>query len=122
LTICDFFLWGYLKAKVYEQSPVNLEALNEAIRQKVAAITPEMTPKIMDNYRQRLHQFINIQCRHLRGVLFKTFWCKTVFCVLSEIGKLFAISCLVLNLFASQIGEFFLPHPVLLVSQIIPVN
>jgi len=30
----------------------------------------------------------------------------------SEIEKTFAISSLNLNLFASQIGEFFLPHPV----------
>jgi hypothetical protein len=42
LTPCDFFLWGYLKAKVYEQRPQTLEALKEAIRQEVAAITPEM--------------------------------------------------------------------------------
>jgi len=30
-----------------------------------------------------------------------------------EIEKTFAVSSLVLNLFASQLGEFFLPHPVL---------
>ena len=46
-----FFLWGYLKAKVYEQRPQTLEALKEAIRQEVAAITPEMILKVMDNYR-----------------------------------------------------------------------
>jgi len=34
------------------------------------------------------------------------------FCVLSINRKTFAVSSLVLNLFASQIGEFFLPHPV----------
>ena len=50
LTPCDFFLWGSLKAKVYEQCPLTLEALKEAIRQEVAAITPEMTLKVMDNY------------------------------------------------------------------------
>ena len=38
LTLCDFFLWGYLKAKVYEQCPLTLEGLKEAIRQEVAAI------------------------------------------------------------------------------------
>ena len=71
LTPCDFFLWGYLKAKVYEL-PLTLEALKEAIRQEVAAITPEMILKVMDNYRERLHQCINIQGRHLSDVLFKT--------------------------------------------------
>jgi len=32
--------------------------------------------------------------------------------VLSINRKIFAKSCLILNLFASQIGEFFLPHPI----------
>jgi len=72
LTPCEFFFWGYLKAKVYEQRLQTLEALKEAIRKEVAAITPEMILKVMDNYRERLHQFINIQGRHLSDVLFKT--------------------------------------------------
>jgi len=33
-------------------------------------------------------------------------------CVLSRNRKTSAVSSLVLNLFASQIGEFFLPQPV----------
>jgi len=116
LTHCDFFLWGYLKAKVYEQRPQTLEVLKEAIRQEVAAITPEMTRKVMDNYRERLHQFVNIQGRHLSDFLFKTHCCKTAFCVLSRNKKTFAVSSLVLNLLASQIGGFFLPHPVLITN------
>ena len=67
-----FFLWGYLKANVYEQRPQTLEALKEAIRQEVPAIKPEMIRKVMDNYRDRLHQFINIQGRHWSDDLFKT--------------------------------------------------
>ena len=78
----------------------------------VAAITPEIILRVMDNYRERLHQCINIQGRHLSDVLFKTHWCKTAFCVLSGNRKTFAVSSLVFNLFASQIGEFFLLHPV----------
>ena len=72
LTPCNFFLWGYLNAKVCEQRPLTLEALKEAIRQEVAAITPEMILKVTDNYRETLHQCINIQGRHLSDVLFKT--------------------------------------------------
>jgi len=49
-----------------------LEALKEAIRQEVAAITPEMVLKVMDNYREGLHQFINIQGHYLSDILFKT--------------------------------------------------
>jgi len=56
----------------FRQTGKTLEALKEAIRQEVAAITPEMILKVMDNYRERLHLCINIQGRHLIDVLFKT--------------------------------------------------
>jgi len=48
-----------------------LEALKKAIRQEVAAITPEIILKVMDNYRERLHQCINIQGHHLSDVCSK---------------------------------------------------
>jgi len=54
------------------QTGQTLEALKEAIRQEVVAITPEMFLRVMDNYREWLHHFINIQGRHLSEVLFKT--------------------------------------------------
>jgi len=36
----------------FRQTGQTLEALNEAIRQEAAAITPEMVLKVMDNYRE----------------------------------------------------------------------
>ena len=50
----------YLWVSNFRQTGQTLEALKEAIRQEVAAITPEMILKFMDNYRERLHQCINI--------------------------------------------------------------
>jgi len=47
LTTCDFFLWGYLKAEVYEHRPQTLKAFKDAIREEVAAIPPEMTNIVM---------------------------------------------------------------------------
>jgi len=96
----------------FRQTGQTSEALKEAIRQEVAAITPENVLKVMENYRERLHQCINIQGRHMSDDLFKTRRCKTAFCMLSRNRKTFAVSSFILNLFASQIGEFFLPHPV----------
>jgi len=55
----------------FRQTGQTLEALKEALRQEVAAITPEMILKAMDNYRGRLHHCVNIQGRHLRDVSFK---------------------------------------------------
>ena len=57
----------------FRQTGQTWEALKEAIRQEVAAITPEIILKFMDNYRERrLHQCVNIQDRHLSDVSFKT--------------------------------------------------
>ena len=39
----------------FRQTGQTLEALKEVIRQEVAAITPEMFLKVMDNYREWLH-------------------------------------------------------------------
>ena len=55
----------------FRQTGQTLEALKEAVQQEVAAITPEMILKGMDNYRERLHQCINIQGCHLSDVCSK---------------------------------------------------
>ena len=72
LTPCDFFLWGYLKAKVYSHRPGTIEQLKEAIRQEVAAIPPSMTRKALDNFRERLQQCVINNGRHSSDVIFKS--------------------------------------------------
>ena len=42
LTPPDFFLWGYLKSKVYVNKPRTVEELKENIREEIAAIPAEM--------------------------------------------------------------------------------
>jgi hypothetical protein len=39
LLTCDFYLWGYLKGKVYEQNPHNIEELNNNIKNSIHSIT-----------------------------------------------------------------------------------
>jgi hypothetical protein len=46
LNACDFFLWGYLKSKVYEKKP-RITDLNQNIREEVAAISPTMLQRVM---------------------------------------------------------------------------
>jgi hypothetical protein len=58
LTTLRFFLWGYLKAQVYQYRVQTLEGLQEVISQEVTAIPPEMTSRVMENYRQRFNQCI----------------------------------------------------------------
>jgi len=61
----------YLWVSNFRQTGQTLEVLKKAIRQEFAAFTPEMILKVMENYRERLHKFINIQGRHLSDILFK---------------------------------------------------
>jgi len=42
LNACNFFLWGYLKSKVYEKKPRTAVDLKQNIRDEVAAISTTM--------------------------------------------------------------------------------
>jgi hypothetical protein len=42
LNTCDFFLWGYLKSKVYKKKPRTTEDLKQNIMEEVAAGPPTM--------------------------------------------------------------------------------
>ena len=42
LVACEFFLWGYLKDKVYTHKPKTLDELKDAIRFEIAIIPPAM--------------------------------------------------------------------------------
>jgi len=44
-----FFLWGYLKSKVYEKKPRTTVDLKQNIREEVAAIFPTMLQRVMQN-------------------------------------------------------------------------
>ena len=49
LTPPDFFLWGYLKSRVYVNKPRTVEELKDNIREEIAAIPAEMLAKTMEN-------------------------------------------------------------------------
>ncbi|GBM82618.1 hypothetical protein AVEN_26801-1 [Araneus ventricosus] len=72
LAACDFFLWGYLKAKVYTHKLKTLDELKDAIRLEIAAIPPAMVEKVMLNFRERLHKCIENEGKHLDNIIFRT--------------------------------------------------
>jgi len=73
LSPCDFFLWGYLKEKVFKHRPRSLEDLKERIRQEIDAIPPEITRRVMKNFRERLQQCVANDGRHISDMTFKTY-------------------------------------------------
>ena len=54
LTPMDFYLWGYLKEKVYEKQPKNLEDLKAFIKEEISSITRQTLSDVFENLKKRL--------------------------------------------------------------------
>ena len=63
----DFFLWGYLKSKVYVNKPRTVEELKDNIREEIEAIPAEM----LENAAKRAQNAINARGGHLRDIISK---------------------------------------------------
>ena len=70
LTVPDFFLWGYLKSKVYASKPKTIDELKYNIRAEIAAITPEILANVMQNARKRAAFCVSNGGGHLIDVVF----------------------------------------------------
>ena len=92
--------------------PGTIEQLKEAIRQEVAAIPPAMTRKAMENFRERLQEFVINNGRHLKDVIFKSIWKKIASYVLFINKRIFYVPCFIWFLLTFEMWELFLPHPV----------
>ena len=56
LSSYDFFLWGYLKGRVYTHKPRNLKELKDAIRQEVLTIDQQLLARAMDDFKRRIEK------------------------------------------------------------------
>lgn len=71
LSPMDYFLWGYLKSKVYISNPGSIEELKENICKEMQDIAPNIFRAVMENFRSRLQECKNKQGSHLDNVIFK---------------------------------------------------
>ena len=71
LSTCDFFLWVYLKARVYTHKPRTLNYLKEAICQEIRPIDRQLLACVMDDFKKRLENCIQEDGRHLTDIIFK---------------------------------------------------
>ena len=65
----DFFLWGYLKDRVYARKPRTITELKEAIREEMRAITNLVCKNVMDNFVLRLKKCTELDGGHLEHML-----------------------------------------------------
>ena len=72
LSICDFFLWGHLKERVFKSHPNTLPQLREQIIEEVNTIPHDMCEHAVRNFRERLQQCVVANGRHLADIIFRT--------------------------------------------------
>ena len=69
LSPLDFFLWGYLKDRVYAGKPRTITELKEAIREEMRAITNSVCKNVMDNFVLRIKKCTELNRGHLEYML-----------------------------------------------------
>ena len=68
---CGFFLWGYLKSKVYVRKPRTVDVLKVSIREEIATVPQEMLVNVMQNFEERLRTCVRQEGRHLSDIIFR---------------------------------------------------
>ena len=71
LTSLDFFLWRYLKQKVYINMHNTPNELKNNIIEKINRITPDILEKVMENTIRRIRLCLNNNEEHLKDIIFK---------------------------------------------------
>jgi len=72
LTPLDFFLWGFLKSKVYANKPTTTHALKEEIERCINEIQPHLCKTVMENFDKRVRMCQQSRGGHLPDMLFHT--------------------------------------------------
>lgn len=72
ITPLDFFLWGYLKDRVYTDNPQTLAQLKRNIRRVIGEIPAEMFQNVVGNMARRLASVVESRGGHLNQIIFHT--------------------------------------------------
>ena len=70
LTSLDFFLWGYVKDKVYANAPQSIQELKENIRAVIDEIEPQMCENVMENFIKRAWSCKHSRDGHMNDIVF----------------------------------------------------
>ncbi|GFU77311.1 uncharacterized protein TNCV_511521 [Trichonephila clavipes] len=69
LTPADFWLWGYLKSRVYLSGPSSLSELKDAIRREISSIHPDMFHSAVAGFVTRLKCLLPCGGGHVEHIL-----------------------------------------------------
>jgi transposase len=66
---CDYFLWGYLKDRVYRSNPKSIEELKNAIQTEISSVSEETLNSVITNFAFRLQCAITNNGSHIENIL-----------------------------------------------------
>lgn len=69
LNPCDYFLWGYLKDRVYINKPKSLDELKENIRREIRNIPQDTLKNVTANFVMRLRHVIAVEGGHFETLV-----------------------------------------------------
>jgi len=68
LTLGNFFLWGFLKDRVFRRRIMTIQEPKQTIVDEVAAIDEDLRRRVYGNFQTRLQQCIDVNGGHLAVV------------------------------------------------------
>jgi hypothetical protein len=71
LSACDFFSRGYMKSKVFQTRPTDLNNLEQRISEEINAMSAATLLRVVESVAKSLYQCINLDERRLTGVTVK---------------------------------------------------
>lgn len=69
LSPLDFFLWGYVKDRVYKNRPKSLAELSQAVKQQLHHVPAESCRRTIASFEKRLRYVITVDGGHVENVL-----------------------------------------------------
>lgn len=72
LTPLDFFLWGYLKSRVYVNRPTTIQQIKNEIRRCIDGIDGDQCQKVIANFNARINKCRLSRGGHLEDIIFHT--------------------------------------------------
>ena len=69
LTQPDYFLWGYLKRKIYQNKPQTIDALKANITEEIQAVTTDVLARTFQNMARRVQSCLDANGGHFHHIL-----------------------------------------------------
>jgi hypothetical protein len=66
LTPPDYFLWGYLKGRVYQNKPRTIDALKANIIEEIQAVTADVLARTFQNTARRVQSCMDANGGHFQ--------------------------------------------------------